>query len=134
MCPHGVPIAFDWSEYLKLAQELAGQASSSASNEARLRTAISRAYYASHCKARNYLRDVKGDTSIPRTGKAHNYVITKFKNSSNRRCRGIGINLDRMRANRTKADYFDVVWGLSSMASSTLTLAQRVISTLSSIP
>jgi len=134
MCPHGVPIAFDWSEYLKLAQELAGQASSSASNEARLRTAISRAYYASHCKARNYLRDVKGDTSIPQSGGAHNYVITKFKNSSNRRCRKIGMDLDRMRKNRGIADYKDVVWGLSFMESSTLTLAQRVISTLSSIP
>jgi len=78
MCPHGVPIAFDWGEYLKLAQE--------------------------------------------------------FKNSSNRRCRKIGMDLDRMRKNRGIADYKDVVWGLSSMESYTLTLAQRVISTLSSIP
>jgi len=36
---------FDWSEYLNLAQELAAISSESTNSEARLRSAVSRAYY-----------------------------------------------------------------------------------------
>ena len=39
-------MSFDWSEYLNLAQELAGQATGPSSQEAKLRSAVSRAYYA----------------------------------------------------------------------------------------
>ena len=45
-------MSFDWSEYLKLAQELAGQTGNPASQEARLRAAVSRAYYAVFCISR----------------------------------------------------------------------------------
>ena len=38
-------MTFDWSEYLKLAQELAGQTVSPANEEAKLRSSVSRAYY-----------------------------------------------------------------------------------------
>ncbi len=57
-------MSFDWSEYLNLAQELAGKATTPASQEAKLR-AISRAYYAAFVQARNFLRDRDGLT-IPR--------------------------------------------------------------------
>ena len=66
-------MTFDWSEYLKLAQELAGQTVSPANEEAKLRSSVSRAYYAAFCKARNYLRDIEGH-SIPSTPEAHRYV------------------------------------------------------------
>jgi uncharacterized protein (UPF0332 family) len=36
---------FDWSEYFNLAQELAVISSEATNNEARLRSAVSRAYY-----------------------------------------------------------------------------------------
>jgi len=52
----GVPMSFDWADYLTLAQELADQAASSQSTEAKLRSAISRAYYAAFCKESNHLR------------------------------------------------------------------------------
>ena len=39
-------MSFDWSQYLNLAKELAGQATIPAEQEARLRDAISRSYYA----------------------------------------------------------------------------------------
>ncbi|MDF0552110.1 hypothetical protein [Kamptonema sp. UHCC 0994] len=56
---------FNWSEYLALAQQLAGKSQISATQESRLRSAISRAYYAAFIQARNYLRDTMG-LSIPR--------------------------------------------------------------------
>ena len=43
---------FDWADYLTLAQELATRRS----DEAALRPAVSRAYYAAFCQARNVLR------------------------------------------------------------------------------
>jgi hypothetical protein len=39
-------MSFDWSEYFSLAQELVGQPATPAGQEARLRSALSRAYYA----------------------------------------------------------------------------------------
>lgn len=50
-------MSFDWSEYLNVAKELAGVETSAASQEAKLRAAITRAYYAAFIKARNHLRD-----------------------------------------------------------------------------
>ena len=47
-------MSFDWSQYLNLAKELAGQATIPAEQEARLRDAISRSYYAAFILARNY--------------------------------------------------------------------------------
>ena len=69
---------FDWSEYLNIARELAGQATASFSAEAKKRSAISRAYYAAFCSARNHLRDRDNDQNIPVGGDAHGYVRKQF--------------------------------------------------------
>ena len=53
-------MSFDWSEYLTLAQELTSASTSSPIQEAHLRAAVSRAYYAAFCKARNYLHNKDG--------------------------------------------------------------------------
>ena len=44
-------MSFDWSEYLDLARELALQGSAPSLSEARVRAAISRAYYAAFCSS-----------------------------------------------------------------------------------
>lgn len=74
-------MSFDWLEYLNLAQELAGQATKPSSQEAKLRSAVSRAYYAAFCEARNHLRG-EGH-SIPRFN-PHRYVIDQFLDSPDR--------------------------------------------------
>jgi hypothetical protein len=70
-------MSFDWSQYLNLAKELAGQATIPAEQEARLRDAISRSYYAAFILARNYLRDKQGH-SLPKTSDIHRYVWQEF--------------------------------------------------------
>ncbi len=50
-------MSFNWDDYLFLAQELATHPSNFPNQEARLRSAISRAYYSAFCKARDFLRD-----------------------------------------------------------------------------
>jgi len=122
-------VIFDWSEYLNLAQEMAGFAAAPSSQEAKLRSAVSRAYYATFCKARNHLRDKEGH-QIPSSGDAHIYVRDQFQNSKDRLRRGIGSTLNRLRIDRNKADYDDVVRSLPSMTTSVLSQAARVISDL----
>lgn len=120
---------FDWSEYLKLAQELAGQVIKPASKEAKLRSSISRAYYAAFCKARNYLRDAER-LSIPSGPEAHTDVRDTFLNSPNKSRRKIGESLKRLRTRRNKVDYEDSVTGLSSKVKASLRDASFVVSAL----
>ena len=64
-------MSFVWSDYLELAKELLGGAVGSPLEEAKLRSAISRAYYAVFNEARDYLVLNKPDLIIPNTGEAH---------------------------------------------------------------
>jgi uncharacterized protein (UPF0332 family) len=123
-------MSFDWSEYLNLAQELAGQVKSPSSQEAKLRSSISRSYYAAFCKARNNLRGERH--SIPRQN-THRYVIDQFLDSPDRVRKRVGAHLDRLRKDRNKADYDDKVARLSDMTAKALRLADQVILRLGSL-
>lgn len=118
-------MSFDWSEYLKLAQELAGQPGNPASQEARLRAAVSRAYYAVFCMGRNYLREQEG-RQVP-SRDVHRYVRDAFKKSPDRLHKQIGYDLDRLRSDRNKADYDDSVANLDKMANAAVALAHKII-------
>src|SRR4028119_1498828 len=99
---NGSKMRFDWSEYLNLAQELAATNSDCSGNrEAKLRSAISRAYYSTFCLARNYLRDIEKDPRLFRKNRdinEHQYVAEKFINqrSNNKNMVKIGENLSRL--------------------------------------
>ena len=116
---------FDWTQYLFLAQELTKGSRSSSNHEAMLRTAISRAYYASFCSARNFLIDDKKKV-IPTTGEAHGIVKEIFNGSTNIMELDIATDLDRLRIDRNKADYDDEVLGLDSMSEFALKLCQNI--------
>lgn len=131
---------FDWSEYFKLAQELAAMSGdSAASQEARLRSAISRAYYSVFCIARNYLRDVEGNTRISRNKtfdlNEHQYVAEEFvfHPSKQKRMTRIGRNLRYLRQIRNKADYADRIFNLPSDAKDALKTAEKVMKALSEL-
>jgi len=125
-------MSFNWSEYLNLAQELVGQTGTPAGQEARQRSALSRAYYAAFCQARNHLRDKEGH-SLPGGGQVHVYVRDQFRNSSDPMRNQIGQNLNRLRIDRNKADYDDSVPRLDTMTVRDMTLAQRVLAMLSKL-
>ncbi|MDJ0616066.1 MAG: HEPN domain-containing protein [Calothrix sp. MO_192.B10] len=139
---------FNWLEYYDLAKELADDTSAincenSANNpksqisEAKLRSSISRAYYAAFCLARNYLRDVLHD---PRLSKArsgdtneHQYVADEFKNynkGKNKKMTEIGNDLARLRQLRNKADYDDTIFNLKKEAKLALKYASYIINKL----
>jgi len=136
---NGSQMRFDWSEYLNLAKELAATNSeSSANRDAKLRSAISRAYYSTFCLARNYLRDIEKDPTLfskNRDINKHQYVAQEFINhrSKNKNMVKIGENLSRLRELRNKADYEDTMFNLPTQARTALKLADNIIAVLSKL-
>lgn len=134
-----MPMRFDWSEYFNLAQELAVISSEATNNEARLRSAVSRAYYSVFCLARNYLRDVEKDPRLSRNKtpdiNEHQYVAEEFifHKSQAKKMRKIGENLSRLREFRNKADYADTIFNLHREVQTSLNLAQNIISALTEL-
>ncbi len=131
---------FVWERYLDLAKELSGQTENDGRElnrvpiqEAKLRSAISRSYYAAFCKARNYLRDIEGDKNIPKTGAAHRHVRKKFMESNDRTRKTIGESLTRLIDSRRKADYEDVFSGLNPTAKAALILSETIINNLNNL-
>ena len=136
---NGSQMRFEWSEYLNLAQELAATNSeSSANRDAKLRSAISRAYYSTFCLARNYLRDIEKDSILFRKNRninEHQYVAEAFidHRSKNKNLVKIGENLSRLRELRNKADYEDTMFNLPTQARTALMLADNIIALLSKL-
>jgi hypothetical protein len=99
----GIPIAFDWNGFLNLARDL-----ERGTDEARVRSSISRAYYASYCNARNYMEDICG-RSLPYDESSHQYVIEYYNGNrgvrSTPRRSKIAQKLLRMKLKRVMADY-----------------------------
>lgn len=134
-------MSFNWSEYFDVAQELFEQAKhSSPHQEAKLRIAISRAYYAAFGMARDHLRS-KDRIWEPRTltnakgerVSVHEYVIDQFINSLDSKRAEIGVNLDRLRRYRNAADYHlddSLLNNISFTTQATLRWTKEVLSAL----
>lgn len=88
-------MSFDWKEFIRLAEELINR-----SDEASLRSGISRAYYGVFCIARNK-KGFKNSTHP----NVHKQVIMEYCNSYNPTEKYIGEVLDKLRKERNDADY-----------------------------
>jgi len=107
---------FDWKTYLELAEFLRTQAEAAPTQEAFLRSAVSRAYYAAFCYVRNHARDRL--RFQPRDdGDDHGRLRAFLKNG---KLRGVSNTLQRLREWRNECDYLDE---LTIQARSTLDLA-----------
>ncbi len=100
-------MSFYWPEYLDLAEELLVEGKGTPRNEAKLRSAISRAYYAVYNSADKYA-DAKGIRSFQEKiyGSRHRDLSKRFKNSNAKRLKQLGVNLDRLLNQRIDADYY----------------------------
>lgn len=124
-------MSFNWSDYLILAQNLAGKTSLQC-QEAGFRSAISRAYYAAFCSARNLL--IQKGYNISSSSKTHKEVQDIFMNRGDITSKEIQSNLDRLRKDRNDADYEDQFPGkLDKKTISDLFFAQRIIDDLAKI-
>jgi uncharacterized protein (UPF0332 family) len=122
---------FDWDDFLGFAKEIYKYRNSSY-YEARLRSVISRAYYAAFIKSRNHIR-YKDKVYIPTNQNAHLFVINYFINDSDSFRSRIGQRLDAMRTNRNMADYDNRVNGLARLATDTLKSAEYIIKDLDNL-
>jgi hypothetical protein len=128
---------FDWTQYKELACELTGNPGS-ASLEAKQRCAISRAYYAAFCKAREHLIEVEGMQSLRnRTNDVHTYIADQFsckpKDAYTKSRNRVFINLNRLRTDRVRADYQDEFVGLASSSALAISLSEQVIQELQNL-
>jgi uncharacterized protein (UPF0332 family) len=123
---------FEWTAYLDLARELAGQSPGPSLEEARLRSAISRAYYAAFKKAFNYLCDRDPAVRFQRDD-VHRYVYEKFLYNPAMDWQDIGSNLDRLRRLRNRADYEDQIADLPTDTQKALDYAADIIAALSTL-
>lgn len=98
-------MSFCWTKYLDVAKELAGQpVNAEVSKEARLRTAISRAYYAVFQTLKEYLLE-KGETPSYKKN-VHEWVKERFDLPGNNTIQQrIADDIDQLRKRRNSADY-----------------------------
>lgn len=97
---------FDWAEYLTLAEDLRAGRTPTAAVEALQRAAVSRAYYAAFCPARDYLIDTGALSFVRREEpRLHEKVAETFKLSTSGTRREIGTWLREMREARNRCDY-----------------------------
>ncbi|MBK9613274.1 hypothetical protein [Candidatus Amarobacter glycogenicus] len=126
-------MSFDWADYLKLAEALTRDPSSPGPEEASLRTAISRAYYAAYRSASNLAASHGGEIVLSGLASDHGLVIDHFRYAADPARQKIG-GLSRLRSNRNKADYDDVLSGRpAATAQSSVTLARNVLTALGSL-
>ena len=125
-------MAFNWKEYLDLAQYLHGIIGANYSEESAKRPAISRAYYAAFCFARNYAHDHLGYTLTKNQSehtelRRHYRVLGTVKSDFE----DIADNLDELRQWRNFCDYDDdIMQNLNDLATDALDDAQEIINIL----
>jgi uncharacterized protein (UPF0332 family) len=117
-------MSFAWVEYLTVAEALVRQRGTLADEEACCRAAISRAYYAAFCAARNYARDVEG-LVLTQTGDDHRQVLLHYRRATDPVHQELGELLFRLRRQRTQADYADTVPDVVSWAYTACRRARR---------
>ena len=129
----GVLMSFHWSEYLTLAQELTSTASNSPIQEADLRSAISRAYYAAFGQARAYLVEIE-KVVIPYGTNVHWFVVDNFESSDESIRRTVGHLLHHLRSTRNIADYENVFYrDVRGVARAALSESEEVIRLLKTL-
>ena len=120
-------MAFDWREYLLLARFLQGQIGTKYSEESVNRSAVSRAYYAAYCHARNYAH-ANEDFKPTRSFRDHELLRQHFQRTGRF---DIASELEDLRQWRNACDYEDdIAADLVQQVQSALQSAQEIIGKL----
>lgn len=96
-------MAFIWSDYLGLARDLARR-----TDEAALRSAVSRSYYAAYCTAVQTLKAKNVKVKRRRVRKrlnSHEAIWYTFRSDSRADWQKVGLEGDRLKRERVNADY-----------------------------
>lgn len=125
-------MSFDWREFLNLARLLKDEPYAKCNKESAYRTAVSRAYYAAFCHARNYARDNQGykpsyDDEDHKNIREHYRMVKMYT---------IARFLDHLRLWRNTCDYDDVITddegrNINILTNVAVDRAQKVLAELS---
>jgi uncharacterized protein (UPF0332 family) len=85
-------------DFLTFARTLA-----TSGQEAAWRSMVSRAYYAAFHVARERFADLR--FTVPRADRAHSYLHMRLQNCGHPQAAAAGVSLDKLRADRNRADY-----------------------------
>jgi len=116
-------MSFRWADYLSLARSILSQASA-LGEEASQRSAVSRAYYAAFCHARNYARDQHAYS--PRYDSSDHRGIREYL-ARHRVGRTVCPKLNELMTWRQQCDYEDRVENLAQIASKAIQYAEDII-------
>lgn len=119
-------MVFDWADYLALARRLAGEPS-----EASHRSAISRAYYSVYHSARLFL--VETESFQTSTGAPVHAQLWKAFRNKGATYNAIGLKGDRLRVNRTQADYDQEILKLRDLLDDSLAEAEKILGYLTQL-
>jgi uncharacterized protein (UPF0332 family) len=124
---------FDWGNFLELAREMASPDGVARWKNARLRSAISRAYYAAFHRARDYM--LKQNDYPPRGNmSSHEQVWRYYQDATELTRKKIGLDLQRLLDDRNSADYEPRYLGsLSKAAESGVTMAADIVSKVTAL-
>jgi uncharacterized protein (UPF0332 family) len=129
-----VTVAFEWREYLTLARDIDSKTAPTCCDEARWRAAVSRAYYAAFCTARDYLIECGEISHLRRDEpKLHQEVPAKYTSSNDGRRKDVGRWLREMRTERNRCDYDESVPDLRDAARQALTKSKWALDKLAKI-
>ena len=123
---------FDWYQYLVLAEHLYDNRDTFPDREACLRAAISKAYYAAFCSARNHARDFDR-LVLDESAQDHGSVKKHYIRAPDPKNRQVGNSLDRLRDSRNQADYSDSIDKLEELAKATISQSKQVHTLLKQI-
>ncbi|MGI6487739.1 MAG: hypothetical protein ACOX2B_05375 [Syntrophothermaceae bacterium] len=115
---------FQWEELIDLAERLSTN-SAIGTEEAICRTIIGRSYYGAFCLARN-LASQNGWVRLFDDGRDHGKVKAYYKHNENKAKKQIGLNLERLHADRKYADYEDRCFGSKEKATKSIYRAQDI--------
>ncbi len=110
-------------DFLLVAARLAAE-----TTEGDWRTAVSRAYYAAFHVIRHSLSDLK--FTVPRTDRAHQYLVYRLSNSGEAVVEQAGRDLDTLRRLRNRADYDEIPTLTQPQAVAAVQLAGGIIQAL----
>lgn len=110
---------FDWNEFGTLARELRQR-----NDEASLRTAISRIYYAVYWRARNLL---ESEGYVFRQDETSHSQIWREYLRRGRSHHGIGRTGNALKDNRVQTDYFPEIENIEKLTKDSFELADKAI-------
>jgi len=116
---------FPCEGYLQLAKNLAA-----ISDEASMRSAVSRAYYASFHKAKIFAQNNGIKFSGGKRSEIHKDIVDFLSNNSNINIRLLSTELDRLRNNRNKCDYADNIKNPKSIALDAIMGAEEIFNNI----